>query len=103
MLREVEQEYKELLRRLEEDENLTKEEIEIFKKNAIVHQSLIEVRRRAREQEEKRKSPERYRSVNSKVSKNVRTSMMISSQKFANASVIGQPLSTTNRYATTQR
>jgi len=37
MLREVEQEYKELLRRLEEDENLTKEEIEIFKKNAIVH------------------------------------------------------------------
>jgi hypothetical protein len=37
MLKEVELEYRELLRRLEEDENLTKEEIEEFKKNAIIH------------------------------------------------------------------
>lgn len=52
MLREVEAEYKELLRQLEEDENVTREDIEAFKKNALVHQSIIEVRKRAHHQAE---------------------------------------------------
>jgi len=47
MLREAEQEYKDLLRQLEEDENVTREDLENFKKNALVHKSILEVRRRA--------------------------------------------------------
>ena len=47
MLREAEQEYRELMRQLEEDENVTREDIEIFKKNAILHHSILEVRKRA--------------------------------------------------------
>jgi hypothetical protein len=47
MLKEAEQEYKELLRQLEEDENVTREDLENFKKNALVHKSILEVRRRA--------------------------------------------------------
>ena len=47
MLKEVEQEYKALLTQLEEDENVTREDIEAFKKKALIHQSLIEVRKRA--------------------------------------------------------
>jgi hypothetical protein len=37
MLKEVEAEYKDLLRQLEEDEHVTREDIEAFKKNALVH------------------------------------------------------------------
>jgi hypothetical protein len=47
MLREAEQEYKDLLKQLEEDDNVTREEIENFKKNALIHKSVLEVRRRA--------------------------------------------------------
>jgi demethoxyubiquinone hydroxylase (CLK1/Coq7/Cat5 family) len=47
MLREAEQEYKDLLRQLEEDDNVTREEIENFKKNALIHKSVLVVRRRA--------------------------------------------------------
>jgi len=36
-----------LLRQLEEDENVTREDLENFKKNALVHKSILEVRRRA--------------------------------------------------------
>lgn len=47
MLREAEQEYKDLLKQLEEDENVTREDLENFKKNALIHKSVLEVRRRA--------------------------------------------------------
>jgi hypothetical protein len=47
MLREAEQEYKDLLKQLEEDDNVTREEIENFKRNALIHKSVLEVRRRA--------------------------------------------------------
>ena len=47
MLREAEQEYKDLLKQLEEDENVTREDLENFKKNALVHKSILEVRKRA--------------------------------------------------------
>lgn len=47
MLKEAAEEYKELLKQLEEDENVTKEDLEAFKKNALVHRSVLEVRRRA--------------------------------------------------------
>jgi len=47
MLKEAEQEYKDLLHQLEEDENVTREDLENFKKNALVHKSILEVRRRA--------------------------------------------------------
>mgnify|MGYP001806423948 CR=1 FL=1 len=52
MLREVEAEYKEILKQLEDDEHVTREDIEAFKKNAIVTQSIIEVRKRAQHQAE---------------------------------------------------
>ncbi len=57
MLREAEQEYKELLRQLEEDDSVTKEEIDKFKKNALIHRSVLEVRRRAQEMKDLRCSP----------------------------------------------
>ena len=47
MLKEAEQEYKDLLRQLEEDDNVTREDLEAFKKNALIHKSVLEVRRRA--------------------------------------------------------
>jgi len=47
MLKEAEQEYRDLLRQLEEDDNVTREELETFKKNALIHKSVLEVRRRA--------------------------------------------------------
>jgi hypothetical protein len=47
MLKEAELEYKDLLRQLEEDDNVTREDIENFKKNALIHKSIMEVRRRA--------------------------------------------------------
>jgi hypothetical protein len=61
MLKEAEQEYKDLLRQLEEDENVTREDLENFKKNALVHKSILEVRRRAQALQDIRSSPERYR------------------------------------------
>lgn len=61
MLKEAEQEYKELLRQLEEDENVTREDLENFKKNALVHKSILEVRRRAQALQDIRSSPDRYR------------------------------------------
>lgn len=67
MLREAEQEYKELLKQLEEDENVTKEDLENFKKNALVHKSVLEVRRRAQQMRDIRSSPERYYHVDSKI------------------------------------
>jgi hypothetical protein len=67
MLREAELEYKELLRQLEEDENVTKEDINAFKKNALIHKSVLEVRRRAQEMHDIRSSPERYHAVPSKI------------------------------------
>lgn len=47
LLREAETEYKDLLHQLEEDENVTREDLENFKKNALVHKSVLDVRRRA--------------------------------------------------------
>lgn len=67
MLKEAEQEYKELLKQLEEDDNVTREDIENFKKNALIHKSIIEVRRRAQVMQEIRSSPERYHHVQSKI------------------------------------
>ena len=40
IIREAEVEYKDLLRQLEEDENVTAEDIESFKKNALIHKSV---------------------------------------------------------------
>lgn len=73
LLKEAEDEYKELLRQLEEDENVTREDIENFKKNALVHKSILEIRRRAQELHEVRSSPERYRKVPSKIQQNIQT------------------------------
>lgn len=71
MLREAEIEYKELLKQLEEDENVTKEDLENFKKNALVHKSVLEVRKRAQQLQELRSSPERYHKVDSKIAQNI--------------------------------
>ena len=57
MLREAEKEYKDLLKQLEEDDHVTKEDIENFKKNALIHKSVLEVRRRAQEMQQIRGSP----------------------------------------------
>ncbi len=48
---------------MEEDENVTKEDIENFKKNALVHKSVLEVRKRAQQLQEMRGSPQRYHHV----------------------------------------
>ena len=66
---------------MEEDENVTREDIELFKKNAILHHSIIEVRKRAHHQAEIRQSPERYHSIGSKIAQNMRASMKVSSIK----------------------
>jgi hypothetical protein len=47
MLREAEEEYKDVLRQLEEDENVTVEDIDTFKKNVLIQKSILEVKRRA--------------------------------------------------------
>jgi hypothetical protein len=47
LLREAEDEYKEILKEMEADENLTVEDVETFKKNALVQKSIMEVKRRA--------------------------------------------------------
>jgi hypothetical protein len=52
---------------MEEDENLTAEDIETFKKNALIHRSILDVRKRAQIQQQIRRSPERYSHVKSKV------------------------------------
>lgn len=46
---DAEVEYKDLLRQLEEDENVTAEDIEDFKRVAIIKRSIEEVRKRAEE------------------------------------------------------
>lgn len=91
MLKEAELEYKELLKQLEEDENVTKEDLENFKKNALVHKSVLEVRRRAQALQEIRSSPTRYNKVDSKIAQNIQTQNRVSSTKQFNGelSVIG--------------
>lgn len=81
MLREAEQEYKDLLRQLEEDENVTREDLENFKKNALVHKSILEVRRRAQALQDIRASPDRYRKAQSKVGQNISTQVKVQSTK----------------------
>jgi hypothetical protein len=101
MLREAEIEYRELLKQLEEDENVTREDIETFKKNAILHQSILEVRKRAQHQAEIRQSPERYRSFHSKIGQNIK----VASNKFGSTIQLGSPsfASSTNKFTVSIR
>lgn len=110
MLKEAEQEYKDLLRQLEEDDNVTREDLEAFKKNALIHKSVLEVRRRAQAMQEVRRSPERYRQVESKIGQNIRTSMKVSSQRYggvnaSNTSAMGssQMFQSINKLTVTKR
>ena len=60
MLKEAEGEYRELIKQMEEDDNITLEDIENFKKNALIHRSVLDVRKRALEMQHNRGSPQRY-------------------------------------------
>lgn len=68
---DAEAEYKELLRQLEEDDNVTQEQIEDFKRVAIIQRSIEEVRKRAKDLQDIRRSPTRYNNVQSKVMQHV--------------------------------
>ena len=57
MLKEAEGEYRELIKQMEEDDNITLEDIENFKKNALIHRSVLDVRKRALEMQHNRGSP----------------------------------------------
>lgn len=107
LLKEAEDEYKELLRQLEEDENVTREDIENFKKNALVHKSILEIRRRAQELQDVRSSPERYKKVPSKIQQNIQTQIRVSSNKYGNSpttmSSSGQLYTTIHHYTVTRR
>jgi hypothetical protein len=63
MAKETESEYNERLRELEAQGELTKEEVEAYKKTALLLKSVDEVKRRAQELHEIRNSPERYKKV----------------------------------------
>lgn len=69
------------MKQLEEDENVTKEDLENFKKNALVHKSVLEVRRRAQQMRDIRSSPERYCHVDSKIAQNIQTQARVSNTK----------------------
>jgi hypothetical protein len=59
------------LRRLEQNGNHNPEEVEALKKQMIIKKSLEQVKMRAKELEEIRNSPNRYKKVTSVVQRNL--------------------------------
>lgn len=55
-----------------EEKEASPEDIEKFKKNALLQKSMDEIKRRADEMHEIRGSPKRYRQVKSKVARNLK-------------------------------
>jgi hypothetical protein len=60
------------LHQLANEEGVTDQDVEHFKKSMLIKKSLEHVRMRAKEQEEIRNSPDRYRKIKSRVKMNMK-------------------------------
>lgn len=78
-------EYNHYLEELKQKEGVTDEEIEEFKKAAIIKKSVDEIRKRYQDLEQIRKSPDRYNNVKSKVSRCLKVQNKVAKKRKSNS------------------
>ena len=75
------EEYYRTLDELKQTEGITEEDVKEYERTAIIRKSIDEVKRRYQDLDEVRKSPARYTTVKSKVSRCIRIQEKVARQK----------------------